>query len=182
MAPPYNAKTPTLKLNVKTHKQEKPFRPILAKYSAPTFNLEKSLFNYFKPLSENSRNISSTQMLIEELENLKIKDFSDIRMFTIDVVNMYPSTNVPLAINLLLKKARETYQLTEKVLETLKRALELATNNTIFYFQGKTYHQKKGAPLGSPLSGLLAEIIMQFIEEKVFKTAKKNPNSILQVC
>ncbi|VDP83820.1 unnamed protein product [Echinostoma caproni] len=38
---------------------------------------------------------------------------------------------------------------------------------TYFKFQGEIYEQLKGTPMGSPISGFIAEAVMQKLEKKV---------------
>ncbi|BHF70111.1 hypothetical protein SprV_0301316100 [Sparganum proliferum] len=58
--------------------------------------------------------------------------------------------------------------------QQLKRAhiiefLELCLK-TFFTFNGQVYEQKKGTPMGSPLSGLIAEAVLQRLEQQVFSS------------
>ncbi|BHF80227.1 hypothetical protein SprV_0702335100 [Sparganum proliferum] len=43
---------------------------------------------------------------------------------------------------------------------------------TYFTFEGTTYEQVKGTPMGSPLSGFIAEAVLQKVETLVFSTYK----------
>ncbi|XP_067138140.1 uncharacterized protein [Centruroides vittatus] len=50
----------------------------------------------------------------------------------------------------------------------LREALLLVTENNYFQFNGNIYKQTQGVPMGSPLSPILAEIIMRNIEFRIF--------------
>ncbi|KFD68534.1 hypothetical protein M514_19360 [Trichuris suis] len=43
-----------------------------------------------------------------------------------------------------------------------------------FHFQGRFYRQEGGAPMGSPLSPVLAEVFMEHLEGKAFSEGDKN--------
>ncbi len=43
---------------------------------------------------------------------------------------------------------------------------------TFSTFQGQPYEQIKGTPMGSPISGYIAEIILQKLEAVAFETQK----------
>ncbi len=43
---------------------------------------------------------------------------------------------------------------------------------TVFTFQGQPYEQIKGTPMGSPMSGYIAEIVLQKLEAVSFETQK----------
>ncbi len=39
--------------------------------------------------------------------------------------------------------------------------------NTVFTFDGKVYQQVKGTPMGSPISGVIDEALLQRLEQEV---------------
>jgi len=45
-------------------------------------------------------------------------------------------------------------------------ALQLIMDSTFFTFNNKFYRQKFGTPMGSPLSPVIADIVLQDIERK----------------
>ena len=49
--------------------------------------------------------------------------------------------------------------------------LEFILTTTYFEFRGKIYKQKLGAAMGSPVSPIIANIFMEFLEEKSMATA-----------
>ncbi|BHF85361.1 hypothetical protein SprV_1002852500 [Sparganum proliferum] len=78
------------------------------------------------------------------------------------------ATNTPHeTIELLL---REKYDETEnrlghaQIIQLLKFCLK-----TYFTFDGTIYEQVKGTPMGSPISGLIAEAVLQRLESLVFR-------------
>jgi len=44
--------------------------------------------------------------------------------------------------------------------------VDLCLTSTYFCFGGQIYHQHQGTPLGSPISGLIAELVMQHFEQQ----------------
>ncbi|KFD60975.1 hypothetical protein M514_26873 [Trichuris suis] len=58
----------------------------------------------------------------------------------------------------------KTFHITKLVSFCMKEA-------NYFRFQELFYMQKKGAPMGSPLSPVLAEVFMEFLEDVAFSTA-----------
>uniref|UniRef100_A0A5S6QJX9 Reverse transcriptase domain-containing protein n=1 Tax=Trichuris muris TaxID=70415 RepID=A0A5S6QJX9_TRIMR len=44
-----------------------------------------------------------------------------------------------------------------------------------FRFQDRFFTQKDGAPMGSPLSPIVAEVFMEHLEEKTFNTCENVP-------
>nr|VZI52205.1 unnamed protein product [Spirometra erinaceieuropaei] len=81
-------------------------------------------------------------------------------------------TSIPqdLAIETIELLLREKYDETEnrlrhaQIIQLLKFCLK-----TYFTFDGTIYEQVKGAPMGSPVSGLIAEAVLQRLESLVFR-------------
>ena len=53
--------------------------------------------------------------------------------------------------------------------------LKFCLNTTYFTFQGKMYEQVKGAPMGSTLSPIVANLFMKDLETKALVTAPSTP-------
>nr|VZI31773.1 unnamed protein product [Spirometra erinaceieuropaei] len=86
-------------------------------------------------------------------------------------VSLFTSIPPALAIDTIDGFLREKYDETD---QQLKRAhiidlLELCLK-TFFTFNGQVYEQKKGTPMGSPLSGLIAEAVLRRLEQQVFSS------------
>ena len=43
--------------------------------------------------------------------------------------------------------------------------LELIINNNVFFFKGKSYQQLQGAAMGSPISPVIANIYMEYLDK-----------------
>ena len=52
-------------------------------------------------------------------------------------------------------------------LQEFKRGFEFLMNNTFFQFDNKYYQQVFGTPMGSPISPMLADLLLQDLEEVV---------------
>ena len=49
--------------------------------------------------------------------------------------------------------------------------LEFCLKNTYFSFQGQFYEQVEGAAMGSPVSPIVANLYMEYLEQKALRTA-----------
>ena len=49
--------------------------------------------------------------------------------------------------------------------------LEFCLKNTYFSFQGQFYEQVEGAAMGSPVSPIVANLYMEYLEQKALSTA-----------
>ena len=59
--------------------------------------------------------------------------------------------------------------------------LEFCLKNTYFPFQGQFYEQVEGAAMGSPVSPIVANLYMEYLEQKPPSTAP-HPQVLGQVC
>nr|VZI04385.1 unnamed protein product [Spirometra erinaceieuropaei] len=130
----------------KVHKEGAPLRPIVSLKGTPTYGLARWLFRRLKFLTADSDTTvcSSTQFL----EKLK----GDLAIETVQLLlrNKYDETENRLGH--------------AQVLQLLKFCLR-----TYFTFDGTIYEQVKGTPMGSPISGFIAEAVLQRLESLVFQ-------------
>ena len=70
-------------------------------------------------------------------------------------------------IKTFLSANNDIYQRTKLTEQELLALVQICFDATHFQFNGKFYKQIKGTPMGSPVSVVIAEIVMQNIEEKI---------------
>nr|VZH92680.1 unnamed protein product [Spirometra erinaceieuropaei] len=130
----------------KVYKEGAPLRPIVSLKGTPTYGLAKWLFQRLKFLtSDSNTTVSSSTQFLEKLKG-------DLAVETIELL------------------LREKYDETEnrlghaQIIQLLKFCLK-----TYFTFDGTIYEQVKETPMGSPISGLIAEAVLQRLESLVFR-------------
>nr|VZI00971.1 unnamed protein product [Spirometra erinaceieuropaei] len=154
----------------KVHKQGVPLRPIVSLRGTPTFGLSKWLYQRLCFLTKDSEwTVKSAEEFLTRIKHLEVE--ADEVMVSFDVISLFTSIPPALAIDTIDGFFREKYDETD---QQLKRAhiielLELCLK-TFFTFNGQVYEQKKGTPMGSPLSGLIAEAVLQRLEQQVFSS------------
>ena len=97
-----------------------------------------------------------------------------------DVVSLFTSIPVDLAIDIVQRKLGETTEW--KTLTSLTQAqvldlLSFVLNNSYFSSEGTQYHQVFGCAMGSLVSAVIAELVMEEIEEKALASAPVKPRS-----
>nr|VZI07939.1 unnamed protein product [Spirometra erinaceieuropaei] len=94
---------------------------------------------------------------------------SDEIMVSFDLASLFISIPPNLACEVLRKRLDEAYDETQNALkiEHLMRLFEFSQRSS-FTFAIETYEQVKGTPMGSPVSGLLAEVVLQELEKMAF--------------
>ncbi|BHF84046.1 b-cell receptor-associated protein [Sparganum proliferum] len=94
---------------------------------------------------------------------------SDEIMVSFDVTSLLTSIPPNLAREVLRRRLEEAYDETQNALkiEQLMRLFEFC-QQTFFTFAGEIYEQTKGTPMGSPISGLEADLVLQGLEKIAF--------------
>ena len=123
---------------------------------------EKILRKSLPPPNSQAKNLFIFKDIIS-----KTKIPTDHIMISLDVSSLF--TNVPfdLIINSINKRWNFIKSATNLPLEEFKRGIEFLMNNTFFQFDNKYYQQVFGTPMGSPISPMLADLVLQDLEEVV---------------
>ncbi|BHF71067.1 hypothetical protein SprV_0401412100 [Sparganum proliferum] len=145
------------------HKEGAPLRIIVPLIGSPTYNLAKCLYRHLKHLANGSQyGIKNSQAFLQKIQGLKVSPDECILSF--DVVALFSSILHDLAIESVTRRLQDnpTSIPTQHVSEMLKLCL-----NNYCQFDEKFYQQVRGTPMESPKSGLLAELVLQQLEEEV---------------
>ncbi|XP_067139197.1 uncharacterized protein [Centruroides vittatus] len=156
---------PRLFAYAKTHKQGIELRPILDKANAPARMIERKIHLLLsKHLEGYQFTVSDSTQMIEAICNCQPSPGAWITI--LDFKAMYPSIKLePCFCGLRDWLMEEVTGNADH-----KQILELAhilCYTSCFQLDGKVYLQKRGVPMGSPLSGDLAEMIVRRLEAKV---------------
>nr|VZI33924.1 unnamed protein product [Spirometra erinaceieuropaei] len=130
----------------KVHKDGAPLLPIVSLKGTPTYGLAKWLFRRLKFLTaESDTTVPSSTQLLE-----KLKGDLAIETFELLLQSKYDETENRLGHS--------------QVLQLLQLCLR-----TYFTFDRTMYKQMKGTTMGSPISGLIAEAVLQRLESLAFQ-------------
>ncbi|XP_015679927.1 uncharacterized protein LOC107295141 [Protobothrops mucrosquamatus] len=115
-------------------------------------------------VEDSTTTVKSSQEFLQRLKAVRIQDDETV---SFDVTSLFTSIPQKLAIStikdlLQLKGLRSQGSLgMEDVIKLLQLCLK-----THFTFQGTIYEQIKGTPMGSPILGIIAEVVLQCLEAK----------------
>ncbi len=117
------------------------------------------------PLTETApTTVKAATDFLRRKQNLTMAD--DEVMVSFDVVSLFTSIPQGLAhkaIRQLLESGNNNISLTT---DEMMNFLEFCLN-TVFMFDGKIYQQVKGTPMRSLISGVIAEAVLQKLEQEV---------------
>ncbi|XP_018368045.1 PREDICTED: uncharacterized protein LOC108764350 [Trachymyrmex cornetzi] len=155
----------------KVHKPDCPFRIIVSAVDSTLYDLAAFLHRLIvESVPEAPSHVNNSYDLIEKLKSIKIK--SGYSLVSLDVVSLF--TNVP--IDLVMEALSNRWRYIEKKCKITKeeflKAVHLILDSTYFTFDDQTYKQTFGTPMGSPLSPIIADLVMQDLESRVLSTIK----------
>ena len=97
-----------------------------------------------------------------------------------DVSALFTSVPIDPSLNIikdLLDKDNTLKERTVMEVGDIILLLEFCLKNTYFSFQGQFYEQVEGAAMGSPVSPIVANLYMEYLEQKALSTAPHPPSS-----
>ena len=104
---------------------------------------------------------------------------SDELIISFDVVSLFISIPVNLAISIVKRKPQETNDWKAQTNLTQNQILTLLSlilaENSFFKFEGTQYHQVFGCAMGSPVSAVIAELTMEQVEEEGLASSPVKP-------
>jgi len=158
----------------KIHKKGHPLRIIVSSSGSPLHNLATFLQKILQdslPIAPS--HINNSLDLIHKLESLYIPD--NYILVSLDVISLF--TNVP--IESVIDILEEKWSFIEKHFiipkEEFFNAINLILYSTFFTFNNKFYKQTYGAPMGSPLSPIIADLFLQKLEMDVLNNLPIKP-------
>ena len=163
----------------KIHKPDTPLRPIVSSCGSVTYGVAKELAKILKPLvGKSPHHINSTQDFVEQAKQFKLEPGECLSSY--DVSALFTSVPIDPALKIikdLLDKDTTLKERTVMEVGDIILLLEFCLKNTYFSFQGQFYEQVEGAAMGSPVSPIVANLYMEYLEQKALSTAPTHPSS-----
>ena len=157
----------------KIHKPDTPLRPIVSSCGSVTYGVAKELAKIFKPLvGKFQHHINSTQDFVEQVKHITLAPGEYLS--SNDVTALFNSVPIDPALNIikdLLEKDHTVNERTVLAVSDIILLLEFCLKNTYFSLQDQFYEQGEGAAMGSSVSPIVANLYMEYLEQKTLSTA-----------
>jgi len=155
----------------KIHKTDYPLRMIVSSIGNPLHNLATYLLKMLqKSFSAPDSNFKNRIEVVKRLKDVHIP----ANHVSLDVISLFTNIPIDLIIDLLNEKWSLIERHTTIPKQELLNAIKFILNFTYFKFNDKIYRQTYGAPMGSPLSPIVADLIMQDLELYTLKNLTFN--------
>lgn len=163
----------------KIHKRNHPFRIIVSSLNNPLYHLASYLHRIMhKGFPKAQSHILNSFRLVDKLSHTLIKD--NYTLISLDAVSLYTNIPVELAIDSVFKRWGFISTSCSVLYAEFILAVRFVLDSTFFIFNGTIYQQTFGTPMGSPLSPIIADIILQDLEEKALTSLNFIPTFYLR--
>ncbi|XP_067131707.1 uncharacterized protein [Centruroides vittatus] len=153
----------------KAHKPGKQIRPIVDKSRSPTLPLERGLHELLRAyLKEYSYTVSNAGELVSKLQGIALTGQEFITV--LDYEAMYPSIKLEPCFCALRDFLFQAVLPGPKHHKQILELAHLVCYNSFFTFNQRIYLQRRGVPMGSPLSGDLCELVVRKLDSEVLQT------------
>jgi hypothetical protein len=155
------------------HKPGVPLRPIISYVGSPGYETATFLSGLLEPLRKKQYQIKNVYDLKEKTEKLTIEDDEEIVSF--DVIGLFPSVPINKVLDIIRCRLKEDKSLSDRTKLSVDDIMDLLTfilRSTAFRYNNGFYEQITGVPMGSPVSVVVAELMMEHLEDEAMKTDK----------
>jgi len=147
----------------KIHKPGYPLRIVVSSVGSPLYEVAKFLHGILKESIK--KPMSYTKDSWSFVNNINRKIIAPHEIFvSLDVTSLF--TNIPkeLVMQGIENRWTDIRIKTKLSLTQMISAIDMVLSSTSFVFNGRYYEQIYGSPMGSPLSPILADIVMEDLE------------------
>ena len=161
----------------KIHKTGNPLRPIVSSRGSVTYGVAKVISKVLKPLvGKSPHHIQSTGDFVSKAKGLTLQMGECLSSY--DVTSLFTSVPIDPALNIIKDLLEKDEKLNDRTVLSVQNIMELlgfCLHNTYFSFQTKFYEQVEGVAMGSPVSPIVANLYMEYFEEKAVKSTANPP-------
>ena len=158
-----------------------PLRPIVAFVGSPLYNLSKFLIEIFSSIVNLEFCVENSSQFIDKVFCVKLNSDECMVSFDVSLFTSVPINEVKILVFDLLSKDCNLFKCIKLTVQDIMLCLELCFNFTVFLFKNTMYQQVFGAPMGSWISPVIANIFMAHVgrQQSTLFTHRLNLKSVL---
>ena len=130
-----------------------------------------------KPLTGNSAyTVKNSTEFCGSIADINLQD--DDELVSFDVVSLFTSIPVDVAVNVAHNRLVNGENLLERTalpVTDIIKLLDFCLSTTNFQYDHKHYKQIHGTAMGSPVSAVMANMVMEDLEERALTTLTNQP-------
>lgn len=177
----YNAVPPRLYLLPKHHKKEYPLplRPISSELNGPITNLSRFAAGILSRLTKSKFYLRNSYEFKEFISTQRF-DVGQVQV-SFDVKSLFTNAPINRIHAVIESRWNEIAELTNLSQIEFMSMIKICTSNSYFKHNDRFYSQKEGCPMGSSISCILVEILMDSVLERAVKMVKEKLNFSLNI-
>ena len=161
----------------KIHITNAPLRPIVSCVNTLAYDLSGHLARILSPLTGNSNYTVKNSGEFANIINRETIQTDEV-MISFDVESLLTNVLIEETVEATLHRLNNDPSLQDRTALTptqIADPLNLVLRFTYFKYNGALYEQQEGAPMGSPISALIADLYMEAFDEQTLATAPEPP-------
>jgi len=158
----------------KLHKVDVPLRLIVSSVNTTLYPIAKFLNKIISdsiPHTEYRAKNSFELCVALSNKNIPVSH----SLFSLDVVSLFTNIPLNLALDSINKRWEHVQRFTKIIKEDFMMSVEFVLSSTYFTFGNRIYKQIFGTPMGSPLSPIVADLVMRDLEELILNSLDIRP-------
>ena len=157
----------------KIHKPGNKVRPIVDYTGTIGYQTSRALADILSPLvGGTEHHVLNSKHLADSLAEVMIEEGEIFNSH--DVVSLFTNTPIAESLDVIRDRLERDDTLKKRTLLSVEDILDLlrfVLTTTYFLFRGTIYKQRFGAAMGSPVSPVVANLYMEFLEQQAIATA-----------
>ena len=157
--------------------REFPMRPIVSFVNSPTYAISGYLARILSPVVGNTDyTVKSSCEFSDFIRDKTLNPCEEIVSF--DVVSLFTKIPVDLAVKVAEERLREDASLGQRTslpVEDITHLLPFCLKTTQFTYNGTYYQQVFATAMGSPVSAVIAKMVMEDVEQRALVTSPVKP-------
>ena len=161
----------------KIHKPGIPLRPIVSFVNSPTYAISGYLARILSPVVGNTDyTVKNSCEFADFIRDKTLNACEELVSF--DVVSLFTKIPVDLAVKVAEERLREDASLGQRTslpVEDIIHLLSFCLKTTQFTYNGTYYQQVFGIAMGSPVFAVIANMVMEDVEQRALATSPVKP-------